>query len=70
MVVHFSDIMKRSLETMKRTTPMRKRARRFVTDRYAYRAQPIIYLSRLLSESSCSPHSGRFFLGQRSGPLT
>jgi hypothetical protein len=55
---------------MKRTTPMRKRVRRFVTDRYAYRAQPIIYLSRLLSESSCSPHSGRFFLGQRSGPPT
>jgi hypothetical protein len=32
---------------MKSTTPMRIRVRRFITDRYAYRAQPD-YLSELV----------------------
>ena len=33
---------------MKSTTPTRIRVRRFITDRYAYRAQPD-YLSELIS---------------------
>ena len=33
---------------MKNTTPMRIRVRRFITDRYAYRAQPN-YLSELVT---------------------
>ena len=40
MVVHFSDIMKGAVKPMKITTPTRIRVRRFITDRYAYRAQP------------------------------
>jgi hypothetical protein len=55
---------------MKRTTPMPRRVRRFTTDRSFGQTQPPIYLSWLLSESSCSPHSGRFFLGQRDGVST
>ena len=53
---------------MKRTTPTR-RVRRFTTDRNTGQTQPPIYLSWLLSESSC-PHPGRFFLGQRDGGST
>ena len=37
-----------SVETMKNTTPRRMRVRRFITDRYAYRAQPD-YLSELIT---------------------
>ena len=36
-VVYFSDIMK---GTVKSTTPIRIRMRRFIIDRYAYRTEP------------------------------
>jgi hypothetical protein len=48
MVVYSSDIMKGALKPMKSTTPTRIRVRRFITDRYAYRAQPN-YLSELIA---------------------
>jgi hypothetical protein len=38
----------KSVETMKNTTPSRIRVRRFITDRYAYRARPN-YLSELIT---------------------
>ena len=41
MVIHFS-------YTMKSITPLRIRLRRFITDRYAYRAQPN-YLCELVA---------------------
>jgi hypothetical protein len=40
MVVYSGDTMKGALKPMKSTTPTRIRVRRFITDRYAYRAQP------------------------------
>ncbi len=48
MVVNFRDLMKGALKPMKNTTPRRMRVRRFITDRYAYRAQPD-YSSELIT---------------------